>query len=219
MSDDWYRSSSWDQEARDVFEKKIGRARFQKPYYLWMKAAAIAQEHPDDAEALFDRALAADVDGFESARALNARATARAARGDIGATLDDLAHAATHERDAMPNLVTSARWDYAALVGMHRQRDRYDEALAFLGPRVPDLAFAGQVGLAFINHDLGKGDAAQAAAKKALSRATMHDDPASGLPLPPTPPFPNPIYDRLLVIAHIWDIEELGPPPPVWPER
>lgn len=217
-SDDWYRGPEWDEEARALFEKKISRARRQKAFYLWVKAEAIAPAYPDEAEMLFDRSLEADGEGFETGRALNARSRVRAARGDVGDTLDDLAHAARHERDVVKGLISSARWDYAALVGLRQERNRYDEALELMGSLVPDLSFAGQIALAFIHYDRGDTVKASEAAKKALQRATIKGEVAPGVPLPATPPFPDPLYDRLLVIADLWDEAELGPPPPVWPE-
>ncbi|MBB3991285.1 hypothetical protein [Croceicoccus naphthovorans] len=216
-SEDWYRGPDWSAETRELFEKKIARARRQKAAYLWIKADGIAAEHPDDAEALFERSLACN-DEFETARALNARANARAKRGDVSATLDDLALAARTERDKVKGLMSPARWEYAALVATGRHRDRYDEALKLMGWPISDMSFAGQVALAFIHHDRGNGIRARRAAKKALERATIKGEQAPGVPLPDVPAFPNPLYDRLLVIAGLWDDAELGPPPPVWPE-
>ncbi|MBS7668564.1 hypothetical protein [Croceicoccus gelatinilyticus] len=216
-SEDWYRGPDWDAETQALFEKKIARARKQKPFYLWVKAAAIAPEHPDDAEALFERSLACD-DDFERSRALNARAKARAVRGRTGGTLDDLAEAARTERGKVLGLHTPARWEYAALVATGRHRDRYDEALKLMGWPISELSFAGQVALAFIHHDRGHRIRARRAAKKALKRATMEGEVAPGVPLPKTPDFPNPLYDRLLVIAGLWNEKVLGPPPPVWTE-
>lgn len=214
-SDDWYRGADWDEEARAFFEKKIARARYQKPFYLWVKAEAIAPEHPDDAEALFERSLEADVEGNERARALTARARARARRAMAGGSLDDLAEAARFETMGNSGLITTARWDYAALVGMRRERSRYREALKFLGV-IGRTSFAGQVALAFIHYDKGHRVRARRAANKALGIALSKDEVVPGVPS--APPFPNPLYDRLLVIAEKWDEAELGSPPPVWPD-
>ncbi len=216
-SEDWYRGPDWDAETQALFEKKIARARRQKAAYLWIKADGIAAEHPEDAEALFERSLACN-DEFETARALNARARARAMRGQVGGTLDDLAQAARLETGSGSGLHTAARWEYAALVATGRHRDRYDEALTMMGSPISELSFAGQVALAFIHHDRGQNIRARRAAKNALKRATMDGEVAPGVPLPETPDFPNPLYDRLLVIAGLWDEKELGPPPPVWPD-
>jgi len=217
-SDDWYRGPEWDEDARALFEKKVARSRNQKAFYLWVKAEAIACNHPSDAGELFERSLACK-DDFETARALNARARVSAARGgDAQGTLDDLAEAARTERDKITGMMSPARWDYAAMVGMGRHRDRYDEALRLMGRPVSDQSFAGQVALAFVHHDRGHRLRARSAAKKALRRAAMKGEQAPGVPLPPVPEFPNPLYDRLLVIAELWDEAELGPPPPVWPE-
>lgn len=218
MSDEWYRGPAWDDDARALFEKKIARARLQKPFYLWVKAEAIAPQHPEDAEDLFERSLAADEQGFETGRALAARARAKAARGDLDGIIEDLGEAARVEREEIKGLDTGARWDFAALVGRQRRRDKYDEALKALGWPVSKLSFAGQIALAFIHHDRGNRIRARRAAKNALERATMKGEVGPGVPLPEVPPFPNPIYDRLLVIAGLWDEKELGPAPPVWPE-
>lgn len=218
MSDDWFRGAAWDEAARDLFETKIKRAKGQKAFYLWVKAEAIAANHPDDAEVLFERALTADEEGFETARALNARSRVRAAQGAAGETLDDLARAARLEKTTVAGMVSPARWDYAALVATRRERARYDEALELLGKPVSAMSFAGQVALAFIHYDRGHAIRARRAARKALKRAAMQGELAPGVPLAPTPAFPDPLYDRLLVIAGLWDDAELGPPPPVWPE-
>ena len=218
MSDEWYRGSAWDDEARAFFEKKIGRAKFQKAFYLWVKAAAIAREHPKDADALFQRSLDCD-NGFESNRALNAWGAALAERGDVDASLDMLSHCSRQD-GANGLYLPTAKWDFAMLAGSNRTRERYDEALELLGPDqdIPAGAFAAHSGLAFIRHDRGEHEAAAMHAIKALERALAQNETIAGLVMAPIAPFPNPFYDRLLVIAGKWDESELGPPPPVWPE-
>ena len=133
MSDDWYSDKAWDEDARELFEKKIARARNQKAYYLWMKARAIASDHPEGADSLFERSLRCD-DPFEAGRALNAWGAALAQRGDIDASLDLLARCARGDTGEHGILNPTAKWDFALLAGSNRKRERYEEALALLGP-------------------------------------------------------------------------------------
>ena len=97
MSDDWYRSEAWDEEAQYFFEEKIARARDKIAFYLWVKARAISQHHPVDSDALFQRSLDCD-DEFEAGRALNAWGTALAQCGDIDGSLDLTGQARRGER-------------------------------------------------------------------------------------------------------------------------
>lgn len=221
MRDDWYRSEAWDEEAQYFFEEKIARARDKIAFYLWVKARAISQHHPVDSDALFQRSLDCD-DEFEAGRALNAWGTALAQRGDIDGSLDLLACCARGDTGKHGILNPTAKWDFALLVGSNRRRDRYTEAIELLGPRmlVPASAFGAQAGLAFIRYDQDKLGAARKHAKRALERA-LADGPAIAgrkVPVAPVATFPNPLIDRLSVIAGIWDEAELGKPPAIWPE-
>ena len=218
MNVEWYVSGDWSEEAQDVFETRIARARNQKQHYLWRKAQAIAPEHPKSAESLFARALDCG-DELETTRTFQARAAARFARGEIDRGLDDLIACADFQRESATWVFSTCGWDLALNAGMHRRTAYYDAALKILGAPggIPDSAFAAQAGLAFIYFDRDNLEEARQAAKKALHRATMTGEAAPGIPVSRITPFPNPLYDRLLVIADLWDEEKLGLRPPVWP--
>ncbi len=221
MSDEWYRGEAWDEEANALFERRIARARNHKAYYLWMKARAISECHPADSDVLFQRSMDCD-DEFEAGRALNSGGAALAERGDIDGALDLLARCARGDTATHGILNPTASWDFALLAGSNRKRERYCDALDLLGPRhlIPASAFAAQAGLAFICYDQGKPREAREHAVRALERA-LEKGPAfagSKAPVAPIAPFPEPLFDRLLVIAEKWDAAALGEAPAIWPE-
>ena len=56
--DAWFRGPEWDDEAQELFKRKIGRARDKKWFYRRLKALAIAPQHLDDAVALIEECIA-----------------------------------------------------------------------------------------------------------------------------------------------------------------
>ncbi len=218
MSIEWYENDDWSEEAQHIFVTKIARARNQKPHYLWRKAQAIAPKHPDSAESLFARALDCG-DELETIRAFQARAAARIARGEIDRGVDDLIACADFQQESATWVFSTCAWDLALHAGVNRRAAYYDAALKILGPPsgIPESAFAAHAGMAFIYYDRGDLEAASQAAKMALRRATMTGEVAPGIPVARIAPFPDPLYDRLLVIANLWDEAKLGQQPAIWP--
>ncbi len=221
MTDDWYCANAWDDEAKSLFEQKIARARNHKAYYLWIKARTISNSHPVDSDALFQRALDCENE-FEAGRALNAWGSALAERGDIDGSLNLLARCARGDTGVQGILNPTAKWDFAFIAGSNRLRDRYVEAIDLLGPihLVPANAFAAQAGLAFIKYDQDEPCAAREHAIHALERSLAKglQLPGSNIPIVPIAAFPDPLFDRLLVIAGKWDVAKLGDAPAIWPE-
>ena len=221
MKEEWFRGAAWDDEAKTLFEQKIARARDSKPYYLWIKARAIAPHHGADADALFERSLACG-DHTETGRALYAWAEGLALRGEYDRALDMLARCSREYGLFSSFPMPWAKWDFALLAGVHRMQHRYREARRLLGLHVPSAAFGAQAGLAFMLYDRRRHRAARKHALLALERAVESGPAFPGLvdvPVTPVTDFPNPIIDRLLVIAGKWDEQELGPPPAIWPDK
>lgn len=65
--DDWYRSADWDAEAQELFRTKRSRARGHEDFYLRVKAAAIAENHPEEALALYQEYLDSGAEGRNDA--------------------------------------------------------------------------------------------------------------------------------------------------------
>lgn len=68
-SDEWIRNSRWDEQEQKLFFEKLGRARFQKPYYIRQKANALAAsatpEKIDAAIELLERAIREYPESYE----------------------------------------------------------------------------------------------------------------------------------------------------------
>jgi predicted Zn-dependent protease len=64
---EWYRTPDWDADARADFERRLSRARGQRPEYLRIKAMALQDAGLlDEASGLFERFLAEHPDGLTS---------------------------------------------------------------------------------------------------------------------------------------------------------
>lgn len=190
-----------------------------------MKAAAIARDFPEAALNLCEERTAlglalGDEDeyfGAEYAKALIYLGTGRVAEAfealekAIGA--DGLA------------LGAPAAGEYCCLVGYHGRSDLYPRAISILDVLDtmaqrevgrPFSSFPSRAGRAFIDYRSGQKSAAILPAKDALELALGQSSAILGIRnLGPAPRFPSPITDALLVIAGLWNEEELGVPPDV----
>ena len=82
MANEWYRSRAWDQEARDDFERRLGRARVDmRSQYLRIKAHSIEEVEPAAAERLFERVIREYPDSLDAVSALEHIGDLQAARG------------------------------------------------------------------------------------------------------------------------------------------
>lgn len=220
-NDDWFRSSAWDADAKQLFRKKLARARDHKPHYLHTKASAISGDHPFDALALYDEYIAADNEHF--ARGNYAKSVVYLGLGDIDNALECLDCAMGISGMDMNS---PAILEFAFLVGLQKRSRHYQRALAVLQV-LDDLAqtstgrpfhrnFAGSAGAAFILHELDQKDGAKHQAATALKLALAEEGPMPNHPqLGRVPKLPQEWMNRLIVIADIWDANVLGPQPDV----
>jgi tetratricopeptide (TPR) repeat protein len=217
--DDWFRGSAWDDEAKQVFRKKVARARYQKSHYLRLKASAISDDHPFDALALYDEYIDADDENISNGN--YSKSMVYLKLGNINKALE-----------LMDNAMGESGWDmhspaileFAFLVGLHKQAQHYQRALTVL-KALDDLAqnstgrpfernFAGSAGAAFILYELGQSENAKYQAEASLRLALAEtgpfpENPYSGR----VPQLPKEWMSRLIIIADIQEDSKLGPRP------
>ena len=219
MASEWFLSPDWDDEARADFRLRLSHAREQRRYYLGQKAAAIADRHPEAAIALYDEKIAAAEYEDEIVPALHAQAMIHFRAGDHEAMF----HAFERAIEAGGEFTAiAAITDYCSAVGLLRDESRYRSALDWLDKLDsraiaqlghPFVGFAASAARAFICWQTGERELAADAAREALEMS-ISDDPMPGLPcMGSAPKPPSPVHDRLLVIAGLWDEDNLGPAP------
>ncbi|GGD68337.1 hypothetical protein [Croceicoccus mobilis] len=219
MHCDWFNNREWDARAQADFRLRLSRARDDRAFYLGQKAGAIAEHFPEDAIKLYDEQIAAAAYEDEIVPALHAQAMIHFRAGDFPAMF------ACFERAIEVGgefTAIAAITDYCSAVGLLRDESRYARALAWLDhldERAmaqlghPFVGFAASAARAFICWQQGERDRAAACAREALE-LSVADDNAPGLPcLGAAPRPPSPVHDRLLVIAGMWDEDNLGPAP------
>ena len=206
MSEHWYRHSEWTPEVEAVFEAKVARARFHKPFYLRVQGSKLIERHPDVAIRLLERCieLEAQDGGFESAVAKAELARAHIASGDLEPVFRHL-ESAIEEEVRNPKTRTSAPYDYASLVALHRREDLYHTALDLLdrvgeGPFALE-AFQYHVSRALILWDLGSHEDARTSARQALAYEANRTGPVPGFPEVGVVPRPNPLTERASAIV------------------
>jgi tetratricopeptide (TPR) repeat protein len=225
MSDNWYKSPAWDPVAQTDFRTRLSRARFQKPYYLRVKAEAIAVEFPEASLALCDERIALGMalgDEHECSGAAYAKALIYLRRG----RMED-AFAALEAAIGTDGLAfgAPAAGEYCCLVGYHGRSDLYARALGILD-RLDTMAIAALgrpfssfpacAGRAFIDYRSGRKSASTLSAKEALALALGQSSQFLGISnFGPAPRLPSPLIDALVVIAGLWDEVTLGLPPEV----
>lgn len=220
-NDDWFRGAAWDADAKQLFRKKLARARDQKAYYLRTKASAISGDHPSDALALYDEYIAADDEHYS--RGNYAKSMVCLGLGDIDKALEFLDCAMG--KSGM-DMNSPAVLEFAFLVGLHKRSQHYQRALAVM-QALDDLAqssaghpfprnFAGSAGAAFILYELDQKDGAKHQAETALRLALAKEGPMPNHPqMGKVPKLPQEWMNRLIIIADIWDANVLGPQPDI----
>ncbi|MWV28444.1 hypothetical protein [Aurantiacibacter rhizosphaerae] len=195
-TDDWYRGADWDDQAQQLIRQKLARAREHKWFYLRVKASAISDKHPDEALALYQEYLDADVEGANEIHYSIALVHFTQGREDKVFEHLDLAMGTggmgLGAMGAMENAFLSA------LLG---REDRYERAIALFEPldkaarqqlgRDFVRSFAGAYGSALILDHLGRHDEAREAALIALEWTQKTAGPLPGHPqigLPPQLP-------------------------------
>lgn len=219
VEDVWFRSSVWDDAAKQIFRKKLAHARNQKAHYLRTKASAIADDHPFDALALYDEYIDADDEHIPSGN--YSKSIVYLKLGDIDKALELLDRSMG---ESGLDMSSPAVLEFAFLVGLHRRIRYYKRALEVL-QMLDDLAqnsvgrpfernFAGSAGAAFILNETGQTNAAKHAAAAALKLVFAEKGPIPGHPeLGLVPQLPDDWITRLIIIADICDKSELGPRP------
>lgn len=220
-NDDWFRSSAWDYEAKQLFRKKLTRARDHKFFYLKTKASSIAAKHPFEAIKLFDEYIAADSAHFFGGN--YSKSLVYLTLDDIDAAIEFLSLAIG--KSGM-NMGAPALLEFTFLVGLHKRSEYYQRVLEWLLTldeqaqkslgRPFNRNFAGSAGAAFILYELGKAEDAKHQAKAALKLSLAEKGPIAKYPqLGRIPSLPKALMDRLIIVAEIWDESELGPRPAI----
>ena len=181
---EWFRNSNWNDGVAAAFEAKLARAR-DKAQYLRIQGSLLKDSHPAAAVALLDRCIALNSE-FHTAHALLDKAHALYVLGEVGGALDTLEQAMEQE-DLHPMFRTSAPYDYAMLVALHRDTARYGRALAALGLQ-PEAMFASMdfqadSARAIILDAIGDRESAREAAARALQAEAVEVGWVPGYPL------------------------------------
>lgn len=180
---DWFRNSEWDETIAAAFEAKLARAR-DKAQYLRIQGSTLKDSHPEAAIALLERCVALGEE-FHVAHALLDIAHAHYVRGDLEAALSSLE--CTMEQEArFPMSRTSAHYDYAMLVALHRDQGRYDRALAALEGQnaalFASMDFQAEGARAIILSERGEHAEARGAAERALAAEAVRTGWIPGFP-------------------------------------
>jgi tetratricopeptide (TPR) repeat protein len=138
MSDDWFRSTDWDETISRRFEEKLARTR-RKEVYLRIQAATLAETHPTVALELLDRYFELP-DDFDHALAYVNRATAMKTLGRIDEAIKSYEAALTREA-VFPNVLTQVYLDLPILIATENLEMRYDQALKLLDEHEHRLTF------------------------------------------------------------------------------
>ena len=208
-ADDWFRSAHWDAEAQKLFRSKMARARNHKWFYLRVKAAAIADDHPEEALALFQEYLDAGAEGENDIRYKMAIIHWKQGRED---KLFEYLDAAMGESGM--GLGAVGAMENAFISGILGRTERYERALALFEPwdkaaqqqlgRDFVRTFAGAYGSAIIFDHMGRTEEAREAALIALEWTRKTSGPLPGHPQIGLPPqIPDRWYAKLHRIAGI----------------
>ena len=208
-SDDWFRSADWSAEARKLFRRKLGRARDQKWFYLRVKAAAIADDHPEEALALYQEYL--DNDGGEAPPIHYAMAILHWKQAREDKLFEYLDRAMG---DSGMGLGATGAMENAFVSALLGRTERYERAMALFEPwdraarqsmgRDFVRSFAGAYGSAIILNHLGRAEEAREAALTALEWTEKEAGPIPGHPQIGLPPeLPDEWRAKLLRIAEI----------------
>lgn len=189
MSGDWFRNTTWNAEIERAFMEKLERARSQRDQYLAIQTLTIAPHDGDIALRLAELFFETRKDTFQDVRVLDAIAAAQLTRGDLRACLGAYKRAISRKHsDGSTAWPSQGLLEFPYLVAVHRVRDEYDAALAFLdqmddGGIFPAARFKVSATKAMVMADMGRRDEAKAHAKSALANAKLEN---SGLPSHPT---------------------------------
>ena len=202
--EDWYRNGDWNDEIASAFEAKLARSRDQKPQYLRIQGSLLKDSHPAVALQLLDRCVAEGDPAF-IAHALLESAHALYVMGEIDRSLDRL-EAVLDQQSREPMFRTSAAFDYAMLVTLHRRVSRYDRAWAALDEAgegfFPVMVFQAAAARALILEHRGEAALAQQQALKARAAQSVRTGWVPGHPGVGVAPVGTDSYSRQIgVIA------------------
>lgn len=204
MSDEhWYRNSDWSPEIEARFEERLARSRNQKAQYLRIQGSILKERHPAEAVELLERCIAEGDPAF-IAHAYAEMADAHYRLGDVDAAIRSF-EAAMEQEAAQPMFRTNAPLDYALLVALHEQAERYDHALTVLDAAgegfLPSMSFEAATARALIHAARGETDSARSAATRALAQLDCAG-PIPGYPeVGAVSGTDHPLFERLRAIA------------------
>lgn len=173
--DDWFRSTTWNDQIEAAFNSKLERAR-KKDQYLRIQAHTLIETHPEVTLHLIERYFNQECRFFD-ASALDDRAKALARLGRLDEAYGAYESALKVESE-FPGHKTTAFVDYPFLVATERAKQKYQTALEVLSHRAKDLAFPinkfrWNVAQALIFRDLGQLEESRGYAKAALEASAL----------------------------------------------
>lgn len=128
-SEDWYRNTTWNEEAAERFEAKLKRAR-RKAQYLRIQACSLARSEPRVALQLLERCFELG-DDFDHAQAYVDQASAYRTLGQIENAVRSYEQAMRRESE-FPRLQTQAYLELPFFIATTPIPERFDQARVLL---------------------------------------------------------------------------------------
>lgn len=177
VSDDWYRSSAWDEKSREDFEVRLSRSRSSRGEYLRIKAVSLLDAGMlSEGQGLLLRILDEDPDSFEAPLATELL-------GDIARSqgrLDEAEKCYRAVLERWPDLSATTGMVEVSLAEMLIERDGSESAHEALGllnsclersTMLDSDLFRWHVALARASEAIGDSETQRRAARTALSLA------------------------------------------------
>lgn len=179
-SDDWYRNEDWNDSVEEYFYSKLKRARTQRDQYLVIQSLTLTDKHPKVSLRLVDEYFESRKDQFDDVRALQSRANAFIALGDLEQCLATYKEILQRERE-FPKHQTGVYLDYPYLVATQKIESEFANALDVLNEHIDRLTFPldhykWHASKAIISSDGSEAKKALDAAKVKRSGFRFHQD-------------------------------------------
>jgi tetratricopeptide (TPR) repeat protein len=181
MSEDWFRRKTWTEADQQEFHARLNRSRGQssKAQYLRIQAVELVEVGTEQATraaiGLLELLLAKYPEQSEIAGACLCMGECCEALGQLDEAISWYRKALEQQR-IFPNLQTNAQLYFAMLVAEEQKRDKYDEAISFLGEwssldDFPVMVFQECCARALIHFDKEEKTQAREWARRALEAA------------------------------------------------
>lgn len=190
--DDWYRGAAWDEEIREDFEARLGRARSGRAQYLYIKGAGLsASDDPEVREAgraLMRRSLEDHPDEVVTVISVHHALGGAYAKDGMYAEASEHYEAALAMEDGGLSVITRSDLELAELIVAAGWQGRFEEARSWLdhfwksNDPFPVTRFRAYLTEARIADRLGEADAARENAESALALLTKNRSPFSRHP-------------------------------------